>query len=287
MLIIISLVFLWSYWPIFSELVQEWIHVPDYSHGFLVLPLAAGYLWMTRDRFTGIGRSICWGGLSLMLIASALRVTGAYFYLDALHGWSIPVWIGGAVWMFFGWSTFCWSLPAVAFLIFMVPLPYTVEIMMARPLQAVSTQISLFVLQCLGQPAVASGTTIVLGTHTLEIERACSGLRVFFGMTAMAYAFMILFKRPWWTKLMLVVSIVPITLLANSVRIVGTGMLHQLGSTEAAKWIGHDLAGLIMIPLAVAFFALTLTYLDKLFPPKTVDIRNLVRQQMDERQSAG
>lgn len=273
-------VFLWSYWPVLIDLVNQWNNVADYSHGFLVVPLAGYFLWVTRESFPGIVPRISWPGLLLIILAGCLRYAGALYYLDALQGWSIPIWIAGYVWTFFGWQAFRWGAPAIAFLVFMVPIPYTIENMLSRPLQLVSTQISLFVLQCLGQPAVAEGTTILLGENTLEVEQACSGMRIFFGIAALAFAFMILFKRPLSTRLTLIVSILPIALLANSLRIVATGLFYQLGMGEMAKHVGHDMAGWFMIPLAAAFFALTLYYLDKLFPTiRSIDVETLVRHQ--------
>ena len=152
--------------------------------------------------------------------------------------------------------------------------------MLGVPLQNISTKISLFVLQCLGQPAIAEGTTISLGAHTLEVARACSGMRIFFGIAALAYAFILLFQRPFWTKLMLVVAILPITLVSNSVRIVSIGLFMQLGMDETARHLGHDLAGMLMIPLAAGLFALTLFYLDKLFPVvSSFDARSMMQKQ--------
>lgn len=273
-------VFIWSYWPVWQSLVSQWNRIPDYSHGFLVLPLAGLFLWLTRDRFPGLQRRISWGGAVLILVAGGLRVLAALWYLEPLQGATIPLWVGGFVWMFFGWPVFRWALPSIAFLVFMLPLPYTLETMLAVPLQNTSTRISVFLLQCLGQPAIAEGTTIQLGTHTLEVERACSGLRIFFGITALAFAFIILFRRPFWIGVALLASILPIALLANSLRIVVTGLLYQTGMESLAKGLGHDLAGWFMIPLAALMFAGVLKYLDRLFPViVTMDGESLVRTQ--------
>lgn len=266
LLVLVVSLFLWSYWPTLVFLVQEWYRVPDYSHGFLVVPISFYFLWIRRDHFTQGPKVICWAGVSLIVLAVAVRLLGSIYYVEALQGWSIPIWIAGVVWMFFGWQSFLWSLPGIAFLVFMVPLPYSLENMLGVPLQNISTKISLFIMQCLGQPAIAEGTTISLGANTLEVARACSGLRIFFGITALAYAFILLFQRPIWTKLMLVLAILPITLVSNSLRIVSIGMFMQLGMDETAQHLSHDLAGVIMIPMAAGLFALTLFYLDKLFP---------------------
>ena len=280
LLAVVACLFLWSYWATLSYLVREWYQVPDYSHGFLVIPIAIYFLWTRREDFTRSPKVVTWAGTSLIVAAFAVRLLGSIYYLEALQGWSIPIWILGVIWMFFGWNAFLWSLPGIGFLIFMVPLPYSIEVLLGVPLQNISTKVSLFVLQCLGQPAIAEGTTISLGANTLEVARACSGLRIFFGVTALAYAFILLFQRPFWTKLMLVVAILPITLLSNSVRIVSIGLFMQLGMDETAKHLGHDLAGILMIPLAAGLFALTLFYLDKLFPVvSSFDARSMMQNQ--------
>ena len=287
LLIVVTGLFLWSYWPTLAFLIKEWYRVPDYSHGFLVIPIAAYFLWISRDHFVRSPKVISWAGVSLILLAIAVRVVGSVYYLEALQGWSIPIWITGVVWMFFGWQAFIWSLPGVAFLIFMVPLPYSIENMLSLPLQSISTKISLFILQCLGQPAIAEGTTISMGASTLEVARACSGLRIFFGITALAYAFILLFQRPIWTKLMLVLAILPITLASNSIRIVSIGLFMQLGMDETAQHLGHDLAGIFMIPLAAGLFGLTLLYLDKLFPVvSSFDTRSIMQTQSKTQRSS-
>ena len=280
----LSILFLWSYWPTLVHLIDQWSRVPDYSHGFLVVPIAIYFLWITREGFVRSQHSVHWAGLGLILVGSLVRFCGTYYYLDAFQGWSIPIWAMGLVWMFFGWPAFLWSFPAIAFLIFMVPLPYSIENMLSVPLQNVSTKISLFVLQCLGQPATSEGTTISLGSNTLEVARACSGLRIFFGIAALAYAFSMLFKRPIWTKLMLFLAILPITLMANSIRIVSIGLFMQLGMDETAQHLGHDLAGLFMIPLAAGLFAVTLFYLDRLFPMvSSFDAQSMMRSQVQKK----
>ena len=62
------------------------------------------------------------------------------------------------------------------------------------------------------------------------------------------------------------VAALPVAILANMVRIVGTALLYQFASGEAAKRFSHDLSGVVMIPMAAAMFWLFLVYLGRLFP---------------------
>ena len=47
---VLSLGFVWSYWPTILSLVKAWETVPDYSHGFLVVPLAVYFAWLAAIR---------------------------------------------------------------------------------------------------------------------------------------------------------------------------------------------------------------------------------------------
>ena len=113
----------------------------------------------------------------------------------------------------------------------------------------------------IGEPAFALGNTIIVGENRLEVERACSGLRIFMGIAALAYAYVMLVRRSWWEKCLLMVAIVPIALISNAVRIATTAFMFQHISVEAGKKFSHDAAGVAAIVLAAGLFVLLLVYL--------------------------
>lgn len=182
--------------------------------------------------------------------------------------------------MFFGWRVLWWSGPAIAFLIFMVPLPYRVETGLSYPLQRIATYLSVYSLQMLGQPAVAEGNTILLDELRLEVEQACSGLRIFIGIIALAFADIIAFRHTWWERALILASVVPIALLVNAGRIVVTGLLlQQFTGDDARHWV-HDASGWMMIPAAALLFVLLFWYLRLLFQPvRQVDVKSIIGQQ--------
>ncbi len=300
---ILAAAFVWAYWPTLVSLIATWNREPDYSHGFLVAPLAVYFLWVRRDRFPG-GKgdrsNLCVApsgpfrqigpvpfswldvvfGLGLIAACVAARALSAHFYLDAIDGWSILPWVGGVVLLLAGRKVFWWSLPSIAFLWFMVPLPYRVERWLSLPLQGAATKLSCWILQALGQPALAEGHVIFLGDHRLEIEQACSGLRIFVGIVALAFAYVIVARRAWWERALLLLSAVPIALLANAARIVATGLLYQYVSGEAARKFSHDGAGWVMILLAAGMFGLVLWYLCRLVQEvELVGVGDVVRRE--------
>ena len=162
----------------------------------------------------------------------------------------------------------------------MIPLPFRLEQALSLPLQGFATKLSCWALQFLGQPALAEGNTILLGDARLEVAQACSGLRIFVGIFALAYAYVVLVRRSWWIKGMLLASVIPIALIANSTRIVVTGLLNQYISGEAAHEFTHDMSGWIMIPFAALLFAIVLWYLGKLIREvDQLDVGKIIRRE--------
>jgi len=248
----------WCYWPTLVELVRTWDSSPDYSHGYLVIPAAAWFLWLRRDRLPRYHLGPSWWGFTLIGLAACLRLVGARFYLPELDSCSIPIWAAGVCWLFGGWRFMLWASPSLTFLFFMVPLPASIETVLSGQLQALATSMSTWTLQSLGQPAIAEGTTILLGDNILEVERACSGLRMFYGILALAVATIIVTRPRWFVALCLLAAVAPVAILANVIRITTTGFLYEFASSESARRFSHDLAGILMIVLAIGFFLLVL-----------------------------
>jgi exosortase len=131
---------------------------------------------------------------------------------------------------------------------------------------SVATQVSTAGLVMLGQPALSEGNTIWLGEHQIFVEEACSGLRIFIGIFALAFAFVLFSRWAWWQKAVALVTALPIAIVANATRIIVTGLLFELASGDAAKKFMHDFSGVAMIPFAAVLFWAFYIYLDRLFP---------------------
>lgn len=250
----------WAYWPTLLELAGTWDREPDYSHGYLVFPAALFLLWNRwADRPKNFDGSR-WGGAVLLLISAVMRYIAAKYFISAVDGWSIPVTISGLVWLLCGGAWIRWSWPAIAFLFFMVPLPWRAESLLSSPLQHVATMMSSWGLQAFGFPAVQQGNTILLGEFHLEVEQACSGLRMLLSVTALTCGYLILKPLPWWQRSLLLVAIAPIALISNAIRIITTGILYQSVSSESARTFSHDLAGWVVIPIATALLFCVVAY---------------------------
>jgi exosortase len=265
---------LWAYGPTLGELVRRWSDDPQYSHGFLVPVFALVLLAMRREWLAPVTFGFRWGGVALVAVGLLLHLVGTYFYFDWLDAFSLLPCLAGLVVLVGGRAALRWAWPAIAFLLFMIPLPYQLEVAAALPLQRITTAVSTYAMQTLGLAAFAVDNIIILENGTLRIVSACSGLSMLMVFFAMAVAMAIVARRVWWEKLVLVASAVPIALFANVIRITIAGIFYEASGAELARMVIHQWAGWLMMPLAFGMLALELWALGRLMlapPPRESD----------------
>ena len=146
----------------------------------------------------------------------------------------------------------------------MIPLPYFLETMLARQLRQIATLTSVYSIQTIGLPALAEGTNIKLNEHTLRVAPECSGLGMLLVFFALSTGIVLVSKRPWVDKLVILASAVPIAVIANIVRITVTAVLSEYSYTKAAQMVIHDWAGYFMMVVGLGLLWLELKLLGKL-----------------------
>lgn len=265
---------LFAYWPAVEGMFWTWWTQIDYGHGFFVIPLVILFLYIRLDNYPGTRSRLTWLGLLPILLCFAMRHYAAGRYMDALDHWSMLFWILGIVWFFYGTRVFLWALPSLSYLAFMFPLPYRYEVLMRNNLQSIASKFGAGILQMLGEPAIAINNTIRLSTEELAVETACSGIRFLISILALAFAAILLLRRPWWQNILVILVAAPLALFVNASRIAMTGILlvHFPGFLQSItpnhqrpSVIADEIAGFTMIIVALIIFLAFLYYLGKVF----------------------
>lgn len=247
-------VLLYAYWPTLVWMEDSWRRVTDYSHGYLVLPLAAMLCWHRADSFPGLRSHLSWGAISLIALSIVMRIVGRLVFADFMDAWSLLPLIAGVVWLLAGPAAMRWALPAIAFLFFMIPMPYQAESLLSWKLQGFATHLSTVFLRVVGFAAVSEGHVIWLGEEKLQVAEACSGLRIFIGVVALAVFWAAMIKRSWVDRIVLLLATIPLAIFANALRITAIGVMYKWFPGEGARDTIHGISGLLMIPFA--FFLL-------------------------------
>ncbi len=253
-----------AYAPNVLSLVTIWNNEPNYSHGFLVLPIAGVILWRRLvDRpYAWAPYHASWGTwalLGLLLAARAAAYERGMNWVETAT--LIPV-AACVVYALGGPALFSRAWPAIAFLVFMLPLPPSLNMTVSLPLQRIATAGSCFVLQLTGLWVVPSGNVINLSTprgpQQLEVAMACNGLSMLMTLAATVTATVILIPMPTWKRVVVLLSALPIALVSNIARIVATGWCYYYMEGELARQRSHDWSGFLMMPLALVLVGLEL-----------------------------
>ncbi len=261
---ILTSVFLWAYWPTVAELWGIWLRSDEYSSGLMVPFLALYILWTRRHNITqdDIQPSL-WGLLGFVL-AQAVRTFGILFMYSSAERLSLLLSIVSLTLLIFGWRILRKVATVLAFLSLMLPLPRSVHTSVTLPLQNLATASSVFCLQLIGYAVVREGNIIHLNNITVAVAEACNGLRMVTAFFVIIGLLVLLVRRTWWEKLIVLILGLPVALLCNTVRLTVTVILSTMLTGEIWEKIFHDFGGYTMMPLALAVVLLELWLFTKL-----------------------
>jgi exosortase len=254
------------YWPVINKLVYDWGHDDNYSHGFLIVPLALYFVWERRARLDALPTRPAWFGL--IVVAGSLAVLlagllGAELFLTRI---SILGTVAGIVLFLFGWAQLRALAFPIAFLLLMIPLPAIIFNQITFPLQLLASQAGESVISAAGIPVLREGNLIVLAHTTLEVAEACSGIRSLITLITLALVYGYFADSRTWVRVGLVASAVPIAIIANGARVAGTGIAAHWFGREAAEGFFHEFSGWIVFLIAFAMMLGTHWLFSRLSP---------------------
>lgn len=253
---VIAALLLWLYMPTFAHLAGQWWNDPNYSHGFFVPLFSAFVIWQTRTSLNTLSRRPSWSGLFFLGIGLCVLIVGqmgAELFLSRL---SLLIVLGGLLVLFLGWNFFRALLFPWAFLLLMIPIPAIVFNQITFPLQILASKVASNTLPWMGVPVLREGNVIVLPAMALEVAEACSGIRSLMSLTTLAIIYGYLMERKVGVRVLLAVASIPIAVAANSLRIVGTGLLVQYWDPEKAEGFFHEFSGWLIFVVSLVMLYL-------------------------------
>lgn len=264
LLLALAAVFTYVYWSAIRYMVSVWYEDPNYSHGFLI-PLVSAYLvWDRRRELAAVARrpspwglALIGGGLCLFLLGhlSGENFTKLFSMLPVIAG-TICFTVGPGFLRIIAFP--------FGFLVFMLPVPYLLYNAAAFPLKLFVSWVSVLVLQSLGIQVVRDGNLITLSTTTLEVADACSGIRSIISLLALSAVLAYSAQKGWFRQVSLVVLSVPIAVVANSFRVIVTGILADRYGAGVALGFLHEFAGVAIYALAIVLLLIASLALNKL-----------------------
>jgi len=254
--------------PILYHMVIHWKVVADYSHGFLVAPLALYFAWERRDALARTAIDPSWWGVAPLVAGTlALAVGRLGVELMAMRT-AFVLTLHGLVLLLLGQRVYRVLLFPLFFLFLMVPLPQSLVNVIAFPLQLVAADFAVSSLYALGVPALREGNIIHLAETQLFVAEACSGLRSLMALGTLAVVFAYFFRSNWIERGVIVISALPIAIFVNAFRVALTGYLTHNFGEKAAEGVIHTTEGFFTFGLAFALLLLE-AWLLQVFWPKS------------------
>lgn len=278
---IVLAAFLWSYWPTFMDLYEVWRRNDEYSAGLLVPFLAAYALWVRRRDFEAVSvRPAVRAGILLFLAAQTVRGLGLYLMFGSAERLSVLMSIVAIAVLLLGWAFLRKLAATLLFLCLMLPWPNRVQAALAVPLQSWATTSAVFCLELAGYEVAREGNIITVENTRVAVAEACNGLRMITAFVVISGLVVLLVRRAWWEKLVILISSLPIALFCNTVRLTMTAVAFTFLKGENVEKVFHDFGGYAMMPLALALVVGELWFLARLTtPPAELSPTVITRRQ--------
>ncbi len=254
-----------AYAPVYPRMiVNDWLGDPNYSHGFLVPLVSAWFIHAAWPRLRQEEVVPSNAGFLLLIFGIALLSVGVTLQEIYSSRASLIFILAGLIHIFCGGRILRLLALPLAYLFFMIPLPYTIYDMLALPLRSLVTFVATGGLKACGLAVLREGNMILFPNISLEVVEACSGMRSLVSLVALGTAWAFVFLRGNTRRALLILATVPIAVITNISRVFITGLLARHVGAQAAEGFFHDFAGFAVFAVAMLLTLLTGWILSKL-----------------------
>jgi exosortase len=240
------------YFKPFVDLVGIWFDDENVSHSLLLVPVMAYLVWARRDRLAATERRPSYVGLALVVVslgALLLGTAGVEFFIMRTSAVGV---IAGSILFLAGWRWLRILAFPLALSFLVIPIPPVIFYQLTFPLQVMATKFGVAVLQAVDIPVLREGNVIWLAHTTLEVTEACSGIRSLLSLFSLAILYGYFSESHIIPRTVITLSSIPIAILANGMRIAGTGLAAQYIGPETATGFFHAFQGWVMFMVSLA-----------------------------------
>jgi exosortase len=266
--IIVVIIF---YTPLKELVTLSLLYKPDYSHVVLIPFVSAYFVYVKRQEvFSNVEYSFNIGSL---LILAGFLLSGIGWskkmmfhqndYLSLMTFTALIIWIGGFI-LFYGIPAFKNARFPLLFLVFMIPIPSVMLDNIVKLLIKGTTEVTYLLFQLTGVPFLREEYVFHFSEMSVEIADECSGIRSSIALFITSILAGHLFLKNIGRKTALSLSIFPITVFKNAVRIVTLTLLSvYVDKSFLTNSFLHRRGGIFFFILAVLLLLSVLWLLKK------------------------
>jgi exosortase len=142
-----------------------------------------------------------------------------------------------------GWRWFRVLLFPISLTALVIPIPPVIFYQLTFPLQVMATKFGVAALELSRIPVLREGNVIWLTHTTLEVTEACSGIRSLLSLFTLAVLYGYFVDSRSLPRVLIAASSIPIAIIANGLRIAGTGLAAHYIGPSAATGFFHSFSG--------------------------------------------
>lgn len=245
---------IWSllFIPVYPELVRDWLSHSDNSHGFIVPVMAGYFIWRKKEQLDSAPVGSSWQGGCVLLLSLAVYLLSYAGGIAAASRFALVLSLLGLLWFNLGSEMIRILAFPILFLLFMIPVPSSLMSFVSMPLQLIATRVSVRIIELCSVPVYREGNMLFFVGTQLEVAEACSGIRSITALTMTSCAIATGLKNGWKGKTLMVVAAIPIALVANVLRISGTGILAHFFGDQVARGFLHEFSGILIFVFGLA-----------------------------------
>lgn len=259
-----------AFWPSVQALVFAGL-AHDYCSQILIIPFLTAFLvyWRRESIFgeiqngLGTGGALLLAGLVFFGLAEYRRpLWGSYDSLSVAAFGLVLIWIAGFA-AVYGQRAFRAAAFPLGFLFLTVPIPTFLLNWSIFYLQSGSTAIANLLFQLVRVPVFRQGFYLSLPGLTIEVAKECSSIRSSVALVITCLLAGYLFLRSPWSRTVLVLFAIPLSVLKNGVRIVTLSLLSIYVNPAFMTSKLHRDGGVLFYVLALAILYPVFRWLEK------------------------
>ncbi|HEX7009036.1 MAG TPA: exosortase/archaeosortase family protein [Phycisphaeraceae bacterium] len=215
-----------------------------------LVPVVVGWLiWTRRQHLRDVQLGSHLMGPALIAIGWAVSWFGYHNAIQSFwHGGAVMVAVGCLATVM-GRDFVARFWPALAVLVFLVPVPAMARQQVAIPLQTATASVTQFVFELIGVEVYRSGNVLQYNGMDVAVAEACNGMRMVFVLILVCYA--VAFASPLraYVRVLILVLSPLCAIVCNVVRLVPTVWVYGRAPQPLADSF-HELSGWAMIFVA-------------------------------------
>jgi exosortase len=204
------------------------------SHGVFVPFISAAFLWMKRETIRKITLEYDYRGIPLLAIGLSFPIFALGPY--KIQALSFFVVITGLIILFLGKEFFKEISFPLFFLITMIPIPQAIYYRLAEIARDITFSTSSQIIGFLSLTSCKEGMMMYLPNAALQVNLGCSGIRYFVSYLVFSIAYAYLYRTNTWSRVLVVLSVFPISLIASILRLT---IIFLLTYFISPKMAGH------------------------------------------------